>query len=581
MKGWKGLKPAHGFDWHKQKLPRKTQIFHFLNPLHQHLCSRSRWYRLWHEIKDISFVHLGILIFASVFLLGYLLPPILPSLKLLQQKGKVLGASWYDYSWAYRDTITIDNTNKPNTLTDYQVLLDEGEVGYWKFDEGSGSTASDSSGLGNDGTINGASWTEGKYGQALSFDGSGDYVEAPAISDERTISLWLDAEASEQMVFFDGGITDQLGKAFQLGIYRPNGLGGNSTFDTGFGLYVVFWGCDIAVPFNSIVSGWHHIVVSWDGETTVRVSIDGQFPEGYVWDDPSSTWTFSQQPFVLPRIPTPDPSSTTLIGIGRKAMWGIGSVYFAGKLDEVRVYNRALSVEEMLYLYQHNRSPLLGDIYQYTQEDGDDLRFTDSDGTTLLSHWTELYTAEGQNAKIWIKVPEIPASSTKDIYIYFGNASTTSTSSGENTFDFFDDFENETKFNEGSLSVSFMTGDVKHGSYALYASGGGVKERKTIAQNSGRDKIFECWMKLMPSAATTSLSGIVIGAQVSETAGYQAVLDQRNGTVSSQAPQQIRKNWDPDLVLGAAYSDVSENTWYFLRLVWTSADVMKFYVYYG
>src|SRR3989344_3676813 len=52
-----------------------------------------------------------------------------------------------------------------------------GLVGYWTFDEGTGATASDSSGNNNTGTLtNGPTWTTGKIGQALSFDGVDDYV---------------------------------------------------------------------------------------------------------------------------------------------------------------------------------------------------------------------------------------------------------------------------------------------------------------------------------------------------------------------------------------------------------------------
>src|SRR3989344_8523640 len=52
-----------------------------------------------------------------------------------------------------------------------------GLVGYWTFDEGSGTTANDSSGNNNTGTlINGSTWTTGKIGGALSFDGTNDYV---------------------------------------------------------------------------------------------------------------------------------------------------------------------------------------------------------------------------------------------------------------------------------------------------------------------------------------------------------------------------------------------------------------------
>ncbi|MFQ6120757.1 MAG: hypothetical protein ACE5KE_12850 [Methanosarcinales archaeon] len=52
-----------------------------------------------------------------------------------------------------------------------------GTVAYWTFDEGSGNIAHDISGNGNDGSVYGASWTSGKVGKALDFDGSNDYVD--------------------------------------------------------------------------------------------------------------------------------------------------------------------------------------------------------------------------------------------------------------------------------------------------------------------------------------------------------------------------------------------------------------------
>jgi len=52
-------------------------------------------------------------------------------------------------------------------------------VGMWLFDEGSGDTATDSSSSGNDGEIIGATWVQGKFGQALSFDGEDDWVSVP------------------------------------------------------------------------------------------------------------------------------------------------------------------------------------------------------------------------------------------------------------------------------------------------------------------------------------------------------------------------------------------------------------------
>jgi len=51
-----------------------------------------------------------------------------------------------------------------------------GLVGFWKLDENSGVSAVDSSGYGNNGILVGATWTGGKSGSALDFDGVDDYV---------------------------------------------------------------------------------------------------------------------------------------------------------------------------------------------------------------------------------------------------------------------------------------------------------------------------------------------------------------------------------------------------------------------
>ena len=79
-------------------------------------------------------------------------------------------------------------------------------------------------------------------------------------------------------------------------------------------------------------------------------------------------------------------------------------------------------------------------VFQYAKTDASDIRITGSDGTSLIPFWIENWTA-GTSASIWAKVPSIPASGTTTLFIYYGNQSATSLSSGNNTFDFFDDFE--------------------------------------------------------------------------------------------------------------------------------------------
>ncbi|GAG18290.1 unnamed protein product, partial [marine sediment metagenome] len=83
----------------------------------------------------------------------------------------------------------------------------------------------------------------------------------------------------------------------------------------------------------------------------------------------------------------------------------------------------------------------------HMESDCSDIRFTD-DSTNWNDHnWDHSYSywiESGCNTsatKIWVKVPSISASSQKTIYMYYGNASATSQSNGDNTFIAFDDFE--------------------------------------------------------------------------------------------------------------------------------------------
>ena len=77
-----------------------------------------------------------------------------------------------------------------------------------------------------------------------------------------------------------------------------------------------------------------------------------------------------------------------------------------------------------------------------------DTRFTDSDGDTLLSYWIES-GCNTNSTKIWVNVTNIPASSTKTIYVYYGNPSAASLSNITNTFIFGDDF---TSYSEGNIN---------------------------------------------------------------------------------------------------------------------------------
>ncbi|TET53407.1 MAG: DUF2341 domain-containing protein, partial [Actinobacteria bacterium] len=118
--------------------------------------------------------------------------------------------------------------------------------------------------------------------------------------------------------------------------------------------------------------------------------------------------------------------------------------------------------------------------------DFSDVRFTDEDGDTRLDHWLESKT-DSTSAVFWVKVPAIPGSSTKDIYIYYGNTEAASESDGEAVFLFFDDFNDNSldtaKWQGNSRgSVVEQNGKLKFNS--LFSGGGGLTSIPTFSRSN-------------------------------------------------------------------------------------------------
>jgi len=119
----------------------------------------------------------------------------------------------------------------------------------------------------------------------------------------------------------------------------------------------------------------------------------------------------------------------------------------------------------------------------HCQDDFDDVRFTAADGQTLLDYWRESY-ATSASSTFWVKIPSLPANSTTTIYMYYGNASATTTSNGDNTFEFFDDFS-------GAYPGSKWTGDTSYGTVTNgildYYSGSGSWQKIYSTSSSTPD----------------------------------------------------------------------------------------------
>lgn len=80
--------------------------------------------------------------------------------------------------------------------------------------------------------------------------------------------------------------------------------------------------------------------------------------------------------------------------------------------------------------------------------DGSDIRFTSNDGLTLIPYWIESWDFASETATLWVRVPAIPPSGAT-IFMYYGNESAPDGSSGEATFEFFDDFSSAVTMTPG------------------------------------------------------------------------------------------------------------------------------------
>ncbi|MGP8323543.1 MAG: LamG domain-containing protein, partial [Methanosarcinaceae archaeon] len=159
--------------------------------------------------------------------------------------------------------------------TGVQAQNDDGLVAEWHFDEGEGSVLKDSSGNGNDGVIYGATWVEGKYGGALSFDGVDDYVIVGITNGPTntfTFEAWIKSEATHQI---DGQSTSGTrGTIGQRYAFWPSQLGSSNA---GAGLSIGTNGISVyehgssympalAVYSDNIGTGWNHIAVVYSNK---------------------------------------------------------------------------------------------------------------------------------------------------------------------------------------------------------------------------------------------------------------------------------------------------------------------------
>ncbi len=231
-------------------------------------------------------------------------------------------------------------------------------VSYWKLDESSGTIATDSVGT-NDGTlVNGPVWTSGQVDGALSFDGVDDYVLLPDIElllNPFTICAWVNIQdntlGGNYWIFgrTHGNVPGEYNFAFREREDFNYALYFQFVRETG-----TFWkgskGKHTNVPSPM---GWHFYCASWDGVVVncnsaegVKLYIDGELQTDV------TEWSNCE---LYPRTGT----HLTAIGVyeGRESPPDHQN-FAIDPIDEVAIFNRALTAEEIQQLYQNGLNGL-------------------------------------------------------------------------------------------------------------------------------------------------------------------------------------------------------------------------------
>ncbi|HEV2727981.1 MAG TPA: LamG domain-containing protein, partial [Solirubrobacterales bacterium] len=220
-------------------------------------------------------------------------------------------------------------------------------VAAYSFDAGHGEVAEDLVGE-NDGALEGATWFDnGRYGKALLFDGEETCVTVPhaadlQLSEEMTVEAWVRPhDLSDQPVIYKSA-WGNLGYALGISYFntaKPEGLIGE-----GPGKYE-----DVVSPDPVAENVWTHLAFTYDG-ATMRLYVNGELVA-----------TQAQS--------TPPPAGEGPLAIGCNPLYPED---FDGLIDEVRIYDRALGVDEVVTdARTWLESPARGPVAAYSLDTGE------------------------------------------------------------------------------------------------------------------------------------------------------------------------------------------------------------------
>ena len=209
-------------------------------------------------------------------------------------------------------------------LTGRVYSAEEGLVAYWSMDKAKGSVIRDKSGKGNDGKIYGATWVEGRVGKALSFDGINDYVDcgnksSVNIANALTITMWIShgiQSGPNKRIISKGDTGSGKPEGYQYLVYLKDR---QLHFHLSNGTKIR----DIEAAITIGVT--QHYAFTWDGNT-MKIFVNGEKKATGILVGPLNSNNNDRGLY---------------IGSSK------GYSYFKGVLNEVRIYNRALSQKEI------------------------------------------------------------------------------------------------------------------------------------------------------------------------------------------------------------------------------------------
>jgi len=229
-----------------------------------------------------------------------------------------------------------------------------GLVGWWRFDDGAGASAVDSSGDGNTGTlVNTPTWTTGHLGGALGFNGTNQAItttKASGITSTFTVSAWIYPTS-----YGSGGVTNETiyskwdddgnNRQFFLSLGGDgvcSGLQSNKLyiFMSSSGSWDACAATNKSFYSTSTISlnTWTFVTVTYDS-TTAKIYINGFVDNSFSFAGP----IFNSAAHII---------FAGYDGSGNGLNGGPNSRYFPGIIDDIRMYSRTLSAGDVLQLYK-------------------------------------------------------------------------------------------------------------------------------------------------------------------------------------------------------------------------------------